>query len=293
MTARVETGPGWTLHLGDCLDPVTGLASLPDKGVDHFISDPPYSEHVHAASRRGVMRPEPGKGDAAFSRNRDLGFAALSGATRNGVAAQMARACRRWTLAFSDEESRHLWEAELTGQGMEHVRCGLWVKVGGTPQFTGDRPGIAHEAIEITHPPGRKSWNGGGRPAIWAIPIVLNRGGDSARVHTTQKPLALMEALVSDFTDPGELIADPFAGSGTTGVACIRLGRRFVGWEREPRYFDVAVKRLRAAREQLRMPLACEPLGKQASAVETPPCPRPPKDSKWMASAPLRCGEEG
>jgi site-specific DNA-methyltransferase (adenine-specific) len=60
-----------------------------------------------------------------------------------------------------------------------------------------------------------------------------------------------MEALVSDFTDPGELVCDPFAGSGTTGVACIRLGRRFIGWERDPKYFAVAVKRLRAAREQL------------------------------------------
>jgi len=66
------------------------------------------------------------------------------------------------------------------------------------------------------------------------------------------KPPALMESLVRDFTDPGELICDPFAGSGTTGVACLRLGRRFIGWERDPKYHAVAVKRLRAAREQLR-----------------------------------------
>jgi site-specific DNA-methyltransferase (adenine-specific) len=62
-----------------------------------------------------------------------------------------------------------------------------------------------------------------------------------------------MESLVRDFTDPGELVCDPFAGSGTTGVACLRLGRRFVGWEKDERYFRVAVKRLTAAREQLRL----------------------------------------
>ena len=82
---------------------------------------------------------------------------------------------------------------------------------------------------------------------------MLNRGGNDARVHTTQKPDSLMEALVRDFTDPGDLICDPFAGSGTTGVAAIRLGRRFIGWEKSPQYHAIAVKRLMAAREQLEL----------------------------------------
>jgi site-specific DNA-methyltransferase (adenine-specific) len=72
-------------------------------------------------------------------------------------------------------------------------------------------------------------------------------------VHTTQKPEALMEALIRDFTDPGDLILDPFAGSGTTGVAAIRLGRRFIGWEKDPKYHAIALKRLTAAREQLEL----------------------------------------
>lgn len=69
--------------------------------------------------------------------------------------------------------------------------------------------------------------------------------------HETQKPLVLVESLIRNFTDPGELVCDPFAGSGTTGVACIRLGRRFVGWERDPKYHAIAVKRLSATQEQL------------------------------------------
>ena len=60
-----------------------------------------------------------------------------------------------------------------------------------------------------------------------------------------------MEQLVRDFTDPDDLICDPFMGSGTTGVACIRLGRRFIGWEKDPDYFDIAVKRIRGTKEQL------------------------------------------
>lgn len=55
-----------------------------------------------------------------------------------------------------------------------------------------------------------------------------------------------MLALVADFTDPGETILDPFAGSGTTGVACLRLGRKFIGIEKDPTYFALACERLRA-----------------------------------------------
>ena len=60
-----------------------------------------------------------------------------------------------------------------------------------------------------------------------------------------------MERLILDFTDPGDLILDPFAGSGTTGVAAVRLGRRFVGWEKDPKYHAIATKRLAGTREQL------------------------------------------
>jgi site-specific DNA-methyltransferase (adenine-specific) len=64
--------------------------------------------------------------------------------------------------------------------------------------------------------------------------------------HQTAKPLALMLDLVELFTDAGETILDPFAGSGTTGVACLRLGRTFIGIERDPVYFKLACDRLRA-----------------------------------------------
>jgi DNA modification methylase len=183
----------WTIHEGDCLDPVSGLASLPDLSIDVAILDPPYSEHVHECGRRGFMRPEPGKGKAGFSRNRELGF----------------------------------------------------------------------EAIVVAHRPGRKRWNGGGKAGLYTCPIVLNRGGKDTRCHTTQKPLRLMESLVRDFTDQGELILDPFAGSGTTGVACRRLGRSFVGWERDPKYAAIARRRIEAAREQVELFAARGPKPKQ------------------------------
>ncbi len=65
------------------------------------------------------------------------------------------------------------------------------------------------------------------------------------KVHPTQKPVALMEWCLG-FLPNAKTILDPFMGSGTTGVACVRLGRKFIGIEIEPKYFDIAVKRIDA-----------------------------------------------
>ena len=239
----------WDLRHGDCLDSVTGLASLPDKSVDVVLTDPPYSEHVHSKSRRGISVDNRAGADAQgeFSKRRELAFESLSQATMEASADHFARLARRWVMVFCDVESAHLWIGALRSTGgLEYVRTAAWHKVGGAPQFTGDRPAVWGEAIVLCHPKGRKRWNGGGKQGLYSIPTAIDRdrSGLDARVHTTQKPVALMEALIADFTDPGELILDPFAGSGTTGLAAARLGRRFLGWEREPDFHAAATTRL-------------------------------------------------
>lgn len=242
------TTPLWTLHHGDC---IAGMRDLPDRSVDHVITDPPYSEHTHAKVRRGgsVHAPDVTTGGPkrpVISTSVVLGFDAITQEQREACADEWARLTRRWVLVFSDTESSHLWAGALRSAGLEYVRTCFWHKVGGTPQFTGDRPGIACEAITVAHPKGRKRWNAGGKAGFY--PFAVESGPD--RFHTTQKPLALMEALVRDFSDPGELILDPFGGSGTTGAACLRLGRRFIGWERDATYHAKASARLAATREQ-------------------------------------------
>ena len=236
--------------LGDCLDPVTGLASLPDKSVDHVICDPPYGEEAHTKQRRTKSGTEMAP---------IMDFASLDFASR-----EFARIARRWVVVFCQVEQVHDWSTRLRHHGLEYVRTAVWVKPDGQPQYTGDRPGMGYESLVIAHPPGRKRWNGGGRHGVWVEnkigPEDIDRTG-----HQTQKPLRLMESLVRDFTDSGELICDPFAGSGTTGVACKRLGRRFLGWEREPKYHAIAEKRIAAAREQLGLFREKAPREKQAA----------------------------
>ena len=69
----------------------------------------------------------------------------------------------------------------------------------------------------------------------------------SAREHPTQKPVALMEYLIRTYTNEGDTVLDFTMGSGTTGVACVKTGRKFIGIELDPGYFDIAVKRIKAA----------------------------------------------
>ena len=82
---------------------------------------------------------------------------------------------------------------------------------------------------------------------LWSGPYQQRR---EDRWHPTQKPLALLSWCIEKLPDNAHTILDPFMGSGTTGVACVKLGRKFIGIEIEPKYFDIACKRIRDAYAQ-------------------------------------------
>ncbi|HEY8355618.1 MAG TPA: site-specific DNA-methyltransferase, partial [Methylophilaceae bacterium] len=82
---------------------------------------------------------------------------------------------------------------------------------------------------------------------------VLQYRKDYTGHHPTQKPVALMEDLVKTYTDPGETVLDFTMGSGSTGVACANTGRRFIGIERDDKYFDIACRRIEDAQRQVRL----------------------------------------
>ena len=237
----------WTLTHGDCLDTLSGMASLADKSVDHVICDPPYGPQVDANYMTTVGKGPVSRGGKIVRRRLGIGVADES--LIQGLAFHAGRLARRWVLVWTDEETAHAWRVALVGAGLQYLRTGWWLKTDPTPQFTGDRPATPGEVVVICHADAKRAWNGGGKAGVWIAPTV--KGTSNDRVHPTQKPLALMESLIRDFTDPGELVLDPFAGSGTTGVACRRMGRRFVGWERDAKYHAIAERRIGSAREQL------------------------------------------
>jgi site-specific DNA-methyltransferase (adenine-specific) len=243
----VASGSGWTMHLGDSLGVMPTLA-----GVDHIITDPPYEVEAHTKARRALKDSTQKRGARNTGKVRridqplEISFGAITTEERVAAAAAFAGLASRWTIAFCQIEAVGAWRSALTIGGLAWVRGGIWRKPNGAPQFTGDRPGQGFESIAIAHRPGKKKWNGGGKHAFWECPLDHGAGNGERNEHPTQKPVGLMMELVADFTDRGDMVLDAFAGSGTTGVACLRLGRHFVGIEKDPKYFSLACERLRA-----------------------------------------------
>lgn len=242
---RVETGPGWELRCGDCLDPVTGLASLADKSVDHVITDPPYEAEAHERGKR----QGPGNGSGPHERGKvyqrtvdeEFSFSPISEEQRAAIGSHAGRIAGR-VVVFCQVEAAMAWRSSVETGGLIYRRTIPWVKPDAMPSLHGRWPGQAFEAIVFAQAPGAPPCPIGGKARYYEV--TRRREGRDERAHPTVKPLELMLQIVADFTDPGDLICDPFAGSGTTGVACLRLGRRFIGWERDERYWEIAVRRL-------------------------------------------------
>ena len=107
------------------------------------------------------------------------------------------------------------------------------------PQMTGDRPAQGWEAIAYMHRNDRKStWNGGGKHGNFYMDSAQGNG------HPTSKPIAMVEQFIEWFSEPGDLILDPFAGSGSTLRAAKNLGRRAIGFEIEEKYCEITAQRL-------------------------------------------------
>lgn len=215
-----------TVYLADAFTLMPTLGE-----VDAIVTDPPYNPKTHRGAR-----------SAKSLKESQIDFDSLTEQQFTEFCANSVAQARRWVVMSC------AWQhaALLEKAGVPLVRLGIWHKPNGAPQFTGDRPGMGWEAIAILHREGRKHWNGGGHHAVWVCNV--ERGE-----HPTQKPLKLVMDWVAKFTDAGETVLDPFMGSGTTGVACARLGRRFIGMEKREDYFNLAVRRITDAHRQMHL----------------------------------------
>lgn len=231
------------LWLGDCREILQMLPS-----VEAVITDPPYEKEAHTKGRRLLGKQVGGARTVEYGA---LDFGQIDEETRQAVSQEMVRLCNGWLLTFCQAEAVNRWKECHELAGAKYKRACVWIKPDGAPQFTGDRPGMGYESIVASWcGDGRSKWNGGGRHGVFTHP---QRDNNQPKEHMTQKPLGLMKELVGLFTSAGDTILDPFMGSGTTGVAAVTSGRKFIGVEIDPRHFETACQRIEAAQAQQRL----------------------------------------
>ena len=236
---RVEQIGDATLYLGDCLEI---LPTLPN--VDAVITDPPYAVSVAGSAQRGM----PGKGVRRldfFTGDDDwTGMKAR-------VAAAVDLCIKKRPLSFAawcGHRQIGLIVDSLEAAGYS-TRLIFWRKKFPPPAGFGAGFSSAVECSVYGYLPGRP-WNGGQYEANIFDCDSYRHGQPGKEDHPTQKPIALMGWQIKTITAPDSVVLDCFMGSGTTGVACAQLGRKFIGIEIEPKYFDIACRRMERAYAQ-------------------------------------------
>jgi modification methylase len=240
---------------GDC---VAALERLPEHSIDAIFADPPYNLQLNG----DLHRPDQSKVDAVDDHwDRFADFATYDAFTRAWLLA-----CRRvlkpsgtiWVIGSYHNIFRV--GAAMQDLGFWILNDVVWRKTNPMPNFRGRRFQNAHETmIWASRDANAKGYtfNYDAMKAAnddvqmrsdWLFPIctggerLKDENGD--KVHPTQKPEALLARILMSSTRPGDVVLDPFFGSGTTGAVARRLGRHFVGCEREQTYIDAARERI-------------------------------------------------
>ncbi|MGN8152313.1 site-specific DNA-methyltransferase [Agrobacterium sp. 22094] len=255
---------------GDC---VAALEALPSRSVDAIFADPPYNLQLGGT----LHRPDQSLVDAVDDEwDQFASFEAYDAFTRAWLLA-----CRRvlkpngtiWVIG----SYHNIFRVGSILQDMNFwiLNDIVWRKTNPMPNFKGRRFQNAHETmIWASRDAKAKSYTFNYEAlkasnddvqmrSDWLFPICSGserlKGDDGKKIHPTQKPEALLARIIMASTKPGDVVLDPFFGSGTTGAVAKRLGRHFVGIEREQDYIDAASARIAAV----------EPLGKAELTVMT------------------------
>jgi modification methylase len=239
---------------GDC---IARMNALPEGCVDLIFADPPYNLQL----KGDLHRPDQSKVDAVDDHwDQFDSFADYDRFTREWLAA--ARRVLKDTGSIWVIGSYHnifRVGSALQDLGFWILNDVIWRKSNPMPNFRGKRFTNAHETLiwATKNPKQQYTFNYEAMKALndelqmrsdWTLPICSGherlKGADGQKAHSTQKPESLLHRVIVASTKPGDVILDPFFGSGTTGAVAKRLGRHFIGIEREKTYADIARARI-------------------------------------------------
>ncbi len=267
------------IFVGDC---VAELTKLPAESVDLVFADPPYNLQLQG----DLKRPDDSRVDAVDDDwDKFASFSAYDDFTRAWLLAcrrVMKRNATLWVIGSYHNIFRV--GAILQDLGFWILNDVIWRKTNPMPNFRGRRFTNAHETlIWASREPGGKGYTfnyealKAGNEDVqvrsdWTLPLCTGderlKGRDHKKLHPTQKPEALLARVILSSSRPGDLVLDPFCGTGTTGAVAKRLGRGFVGVERDKTYAAAARSRITAVE-----PLADATLAPFQTAREAPRVP--------------------
>lgn len=241
---------------GDCVD---NMKSLPHGSIDMIFADPPYNLQLGG----GLQRPDNSDVDGVDNDwDKFDSLKSYDEFTRNWLSA--ARDALKddgtiWVIGSYHNIFRV--GAIMQDLGFWILNDVVWRKANPMPNFRGRRFTNAHETM-IWAAKSEKSkyrFNYDSMKALnedlqmrsdWFIPLCTGaerlKNGKGEKAHPTQKPEALLYRVIMSSTNPGDTVLDPFFGTGTTGAVAKKLGRNYIGLEREPDYIDAAEKRLKS-----------------------------------------------
>ncbi|UCH73787.1 MAG: site-specific DNA-methyltransferase [Rhodospirillales bacterium] len=244
---------------GDCVEVMRGL---PGESVDMIFADPPYNLQLGGE----LHRPNNTRVDGVEEHwDKFDSLAAYDRFTRNWLA-EAHRVLKADGTIWVIGSYHNIFRvgAALQDLGFWILNDVVWVKSNPMPNFRGTRFANAHETLIwcAREKNARYTFNYQAMKALnddlqmrsdWLIPLCGGperlRNGDGGKAHPTQKPEALLHRVIMAATQPGDVVLDPFFGTGTTGAVARKLGRKFIGIEREAEYRRIAEERLAAISE--------------------------------------------
>ncbi|WP_269932152.1 site-specific DNA-methyltransferase [Aminobacter sp. HY435] len=248
-----------TIIKGDC---VAALDKLPTASVDVIFADPPYNLQLDG----DLHRPDQSKVDAVDDHwDQFESFAAYDAFTRAWLLAARRVLKPNGTIwVIGSYHNIFRVGAIMQDLGFWMLNDIVWRKTNPMPNFRGRRFQNAHETMiwasrdqkgknyTFNYDALKASNDDVQMRSDWLFPICTGgerlKDDDGNKLHPTQKPEALLARVMMASTQPGDVVLDPFFGSGTTGAVAKRLGRHFVGIEREQAYIDAAQERIASVR---------------------------------------------
>ena len=214
-----------------------GFKELSDESINLIVTDPPYrlTSRGKVGTMGGYWKEDKARKGTIFENNN---------ISCKDYLPEFYRVLKDKTILYIMTNNVNLKEMlnVATDCGFHFVKSLIWEKGN---KICGTYYMGCFEYILLFRKGGDRPINNCGTPDILKVPIKKLKGEDGKNLHDTEKPVELMKILIENSSDEGDIVLDPFMGIGATAIACKETNRNFIGYEIDPKYYNIANKRIK------------------------------------------------